>query len=52
MNRIYCVVGKIMEVCQDIEELLGDICKNSENKNKKVKIFLFFFISSSIFQNE
>ena len=30
MNRIYCVVGKIMEVCQDIEELLGDICKNSE----------------------
>lgn len=30
MNRIYCVIGKIMEVCQDIEELLGDICKNSE----------------------
>lgn len=30
MNRIYCAIGKIVEVTQDIEELVGEICKNSE----------------------
>ena len=30
MNRIYCAIGKIMEITQDIEELVGYICKNSE----------------------
>ena len=30
MNRIYCAVGKIIEVTQDIEEIVGEICKNSE----------------------
>lgn len=30
MNRIYCAIGKIIEVTQDIEEMVGEICKNSE----------------------
>ena len=30
MNRIYCAVGKIMELTQDLEESVGEICKNSE----------------------
>jgi len=30
MNRIYCAVGKIMEITQDLEEMVGEICKNSE----------------------
>ena len=30
MNRIYCAVGKIFEVTQQIEELLGEICEQSE----------------------
>lgn len=30
MNRIYCAVGKIFEVTQKIEELLGEICEQSE----------------------
>lgn len=30
MNRIYCAIGKIMEITQDIEEAIGYICKNSE----------------------
>ena len=30
MNRIYCAVGKIMELTQDLEEIVGEICKNSE----------------------
>lgn len=30
MNRIYCAVGKIIEITQDIEEIVGEICKNSE----------------------
>ena len=27
MNRIYCAIGKIMEITQDIEEAIGYICK-------------------------
>ena len=30
MNRIYCAIGKIIEITQDIEEMVGDICRNSE----------------------
>ena len=30
MNRIYCAIGKIMEVTQDLEEFVAEICKNSE----------------------
>ncbi len=30
MNRIYCAIGKIIELAQDIEEMVGEICKNSE----------------------
>jgi len=30
MNRIYCVIGKIMEVTQNIEDMIGEICENSE----------------------
>lgn len=30
MNRIYCAIGKIIEVTQDIEEMVGEVCKNSE----------------------
>ena len=30
MNRIYCAIGKIVEVTQFIEVRLGDICEKSE----------------------
>lgn len=30
MNRIYCAVGKIVELTQKIELRLGDVCENSE----------------------
>lgn len=30
MNRIYCAIGKIIEITQDIEEMVGVICRNSE----------------------
>lgn len=30
MNRIYCAIGKIVEVTQFIEVKLGDICEKSE----------------------
>ncbi len=30
MNRIYCAVGKIVELSQDLEQMVADICKNSE----------------------
>lgn len=30
MNRIYCAIGKIMEVTQKIEVLICDICEKSE----------------------
>lgn len=30
MNRIYCAIGKIVELTQTIELELGDLCENSE----------------------
>lgn len=30
MNRIYCAIGKIVELTQKIEYELGDLCENSE----------------------
>lgn len=30
MNRIYCAIGKIVELTQKIELELGDLCENSE----------------------
>lgn len=30
MNRIYCAIGKITEVTQNIELSIGDICEKSE----------------------
>ena len=30
MNRIYCAIGKIVEVTQNIELCIGDICETSE----------------------
>lgn len=30
MNRIYCAIGKIVELTQKIEFELGDLCENSE----------------------
>lgn len=30
MNRIYCAIGKIVELTQNIERELGDLCENSE----------------------
>ena len=30
MNRIYCAIGKIVEVTQEIEVALGEICEKSE----------------------
>ena len=30
MNRIYCAIGKIVELTQTIELELGDLCQNSE----------------------
>ena len=30
MNRIYCAIGKIMEVTQNIEINICDICEQSE----------------------
>ena len=30
MNRIYCAIGKISEVTQNIELSIGDICEKSE----------------------
>lgn len=30
MNRIYCAIGKIVELTQTIEMELGDLCQNSE----------------------
>ncbi len=30
MNRIYCAIGKIVELTQSIELELGDLCENSE----------------------
>lgn len=30
MNRIYCAIGKIVEITQKIELELGDLCENSE----------------------
>lgn len=30
MNRIYCAIGKIVELTQKIESELGDLCQNSE----------------------
>ena len=30
MNRIYCAVGKIVELTQNIENELGALCENSE----------------------
>ena len=39
MNRIYCAVGKIIEVTQDIEEIVGEICKNSEIITALISLF-------------
>lgn len=30
MNRIYCAIGKIVELTQNIENELGELCENSE----------------------
>ncbi|MBQ8452081.1 MAG: hypothetical protein IJ538_04880 [Clostridia bacterium] len=30
MNRIYCALGKIVEVTQIIEKTVGELCENSE----------------------
>ena len=30
MNRIYCAIGKIVELTQNIENELGTLCENSE----------------------
>ena len=30
MNRIYCAIGKIFEITQNIENDLGELCENSE----------------------
>lgn len=30
MNKIYCAIGKIVELTQKIESELGDLCQNSE----------------------
>ena len=30
MNRIYCAIGKIFELTQNIENDLGELCENSE----------------------
>ena len=30
MNRIYCAIGKIVEVTQEIEVALGEVCEKSE----------------------
>ena len=41
MNRIYCAIGKIVEVTQFIEVRLGDICEKSEIIKEFSKITLF-----------
>ena len=35
MNRIYCAIGKIVELTQTIELELGEVCEKSEIIKKK-----------------